>query len=404
MTTLALLFTLAASASQKEPVSIPWSTNFEAAKKVAATQKKPILVYFTTDWCGYCKVMEKESFGLSNVVEHAQKYVPVKLDAEKTGVSLANKLGVNAFPTFVILNAQEKELGRVKGYKSAKEYMAEIDLILAGDEPRTFWQARLKEKPNDGAANAEMAMILATEGKIEEAEPFIAKAMEVGFKSKPMSSVLLRVGRAYQRTSFEKSRDYLMKAIALRDPEIHNDAYDAIMAAAIYGNRREEMPAVAKLMVTDPMVSEENRNRARRSLLAEELKAELSTPDGLVSLLMKESHGQKNRDLQRFRLLFDRNAQVATVHNTPQGPLETVITLDTWLETLQYDKRNAKFEETSRSVTTNGILAHAWVEYRYQVDQNDGTPFKARGRLSIVMIASSSRWLIRSMIQETLKD
>jgi thioredoxin-related protein len=46
-------------------------------------EKRPVLIDLYTDWCSWCKVMDKKTYGNSNVSGYVQqKFYPVKFDAE----------------------------------------------------------------------------------------------------------------------------------------------------------------------------------------------------------------------------------------------------------------------------------------------------------------------------------
>lgn len=59
-----------------------WLTLEEVAKQLQQ-EKKPVLIDLYTDWCGWCKVMDKRTYANKQVGAYLQqKYYPVKLDAE----------------------------------------------------------------------------------------------------------------------------------------------------------------------------------------------------------------------------------------------------------------------------------------------------------------------------------
>ena len=67
-----------------ETKRIKWLTIQEA---YAATQKKPkkFVVDVYTDWCGWCKVMDRETFAKPAIVDYVnENYYAVKLNAEQT--------------------------------------------------------------------------------------------------------------------------------------------------------------------------------------------------------------------------------------------------------------------------------------------------------------------------------
>jgi protein disulfide-isomerase len=108
--------------------SLPWQTDFAAAKSAATQQKKYILLDFTgSDWCPYCIQMDKEVFAKPAFSSFAgQKLILVKLDfprrtsqsaAEKSqNQQLAKQYGIEGFPTYVLLDPSGKEIRRQVGY------------------------------------------------------------------------------------------------------------------------------------------------------------------------------------------------------------------------------------------------------------------------------------------------
>lgn len=132
--------------SQAERKRINWLTIQEA---YALTQKKPrkFVVDVYTDWCGWCKVMDRETFTKPAIVDYVnENYYAVKLNAEQPGditlgkqtfkyMSSANGRGVQelaaalmknqlSYPTTVFLDEKFQLIQPIPGYL----------------EPRTFHQ------------------------------------------------------------------------------------------------------------------------------------------------------------------------------------------------------------------------------------------------------------------------
>ncbi len=82
--TLLLVFSLLLSLSLKAQDQIQWM-KFEEAIAANTKQPKMILVDVYTDWCGWCKKMDKETFTNPKVIAHLkQNFYAVKLNAENT--------------------------------------------------------------------------------------------------------------------------------------------------------------------------------------------------------------------------------------------------------------------------------------------------------------------------------
>ncbi|RYG35079.1 thioredoxin family protein [bacterium] len=100
-----------------------WLTSYDAAVKASKKSGKPILVDFTgSNWCGWCKKLDKEVFSTSEFKTWAKKNVVllsldfpqgIKQDAglKKQNEGLAKKYEVQGFPTVLFLDAKGKKLG-----------------------------------------------------------------------------------------------------------------------------------------------------------------------------------------------------------------------------------------------------------------------------------------------------
>ena len=63
---------------------VKWMT-FEQAVEKSAKEKRKIFIDVYTDWCGWCKVMDKNTFTDPEIAKILnEKFYPVKFDAEQT--------------------------------------------------------------------------------------------------------------------------------------------------------------------------------------------------------------------------------------------------------------------------------------------------------------------------------
>lgn len=78
---LTISFSLQAVAQKSE---INW-IGFEELDNALETEAKPVLIYFYTNWCVYCKKMDRHAFKDPEIVSEINKnYYAVKMDAETT--------------------------------------------------------------------------------------------------------------------------------------------------------------------------------------------------------------------------------------------------------------------------------------------------------------------------------
>ncbi len=112
---------------------INWLT-IEEAQKLGKTEPRSVFVDVYTDWCGWCKKMDKSTFQDAEVVKYVnENYYAVKLDAEGNdkvtfnGVALterelARAFRVNGYPTMVFIDETFQQITPLPGYKQAAEF------------------------------------------------------------------------------------------------------------------------------------------------------------------------------------------------------------------------------------------------------------------------------------------
>ena len=101
---------------------IPWRGDLEAARVEAAQSHHAVFAYFTAGWCPPCQQMKKTTWADNTVKAAMEKFVPVKIDVD-AHPELAQKYGVNAMPTYVIVSEQGEVLRRRTGLMMPEEML-----------------------------------------------------------------------------------------------------------------------------------------------------------------------------------------------------------------------------------------------------------------------------------------
>lgn len=127
---------------------------YEEAVAAAKAEDKMLFLDFYTDWCGPCKMMMNQVFPQKEVGDYFNaKFVCLKVNAEKEGKELARKHAVKAYPTFIVLDANEKVLGtKVGGNPDGWAFVNDIDRIA--DPEKT--PERLKQRYESGERTADL--------------------------------------------------------------------------------------------------------------------------------------------------------------------------------------------------------------------------------------------------------
>jgi thiol:disulfide interchange protein len=99
------------------------SLDFSAALSRAKKEKRLVMVDFYTDWCGWCKKLDKETFGDARVAEALRDVIPIRLNAEKGGEAVAEQYRVRGFPTVIFISGTGEVVEKVEGYVGADEML-----------------------------------------------------------------------------------------------------------------------------------------------------------------------------------------------------------------------------------------------------------------------------------------
>lgn len=117
-----------------------WDEGLKEAKK----RNLPVLVDVYTDWCGWCKRMDRDVYAKPEVQDYLnRKFVTVKLDAEAadparyqersfTSRSLAARFDITGYPTTIFLRANGDHLINAPGYIPADRFLMVLRYIGDG--------------------------------------------------------------------------------------------------------------------------------------------------------------------------------------------------------------------------------------------------------------------------------
>lgn len=158
----AFSFTHQVSDEAREEVSpVHWLT-WEQAVEKSKTEKRKIFVDVYTDWCGWCKVMDKNTFSDPLVAEILnEKFYPVKFNGEQredvvfngttfkfvesgrngyhqlAAALLNNQL---SYPTVVFLDEEFRMIQPLPGYQQKEAFHKVIKFIGEDHFKKQSWQ------------------------------------------------------------------------------------------------------------------------------------------------------------------------------------------------------------------------------------------------------------------------
>lgn len=145
---------------QEETEKINWLT-WEEAMELNNENGKKYFVDLYTEWCGYCKKMDRTTFQDKEVIKYVNEhFIPIKLDAEQKEIinykgyefkhkddvgrrgmhemAMALLEGVQrvGYPTYVYLDSEQNRITISPGYKPSRDMLMELTFI-SGDHYKT---------------------------------------------------------------------------------------------------------------------------------------------------------------------------------------------------------------------------------------------------------------------------
>ncbi len=159
---LFFLFSLNISAQKPappkvNPAAINW-LKYDQGLKQAVKEKKKIMVFFYTDWCGYCKKMNNYTYKDEDIKKIlAKSFISVTVNGESknsilvdkaniTERELTSRFGVRGFPTIWFLEPNAEKISSLIGYRDAKNF-ADVLSYLADNWYKTLsFEEYLKKK------------------------------------------------------------------------------------------------------------------------------------------------------------------------------------------------------------------------------------------------------------------
>lgn len=133
--------------------SLTWLTDINEVNRLSLSTGKPVFLFFTgSDWCGWCKKLQKDVFAKQEFIQWANKNV-ILMEADfprfktlppelsKQNNELQNSFGVTGYPTVWIFQLTPNENGQGYTVKDASSLGYPVGAVPGQEEQKFLGDA-----------------------------------------------------------------------------------------------------------------------------------------------------------------------------------------------------------------------------------------------------------------------
>lgn len=125
--------------------------DFETALKAAAERNQPLLLDFHAPWCYSCYYMKKNVLNGPEWTKVERDTVVLEVDADAPeGAALKERFQVKALPSYVVLDSQGDEIGRISAERTRWQFYTELSAITARNTSLMVLRGRAERGGKDG--------------------------------------------------------------------------------------------------------------------------------------------------------------------------------------------------------------------------------------------------------------
>lgn len=104
---------------------VVWAEDFASAKQLASESGKPMLLFFTAEWCVPCRIMKREVFADKDVMRAINaKLVPLMIyEDDPGGDELFKRYNIEGTPITVVTDSEGKVINYAVGGIGKSEFL-----------------------------------------------------------------------------------------------------------------------------------------------------------------------------------------------------------------------------------------------------------------------------------------
>jgi thiol:disulfide interchange protein len=113
--------------------ALNWQKTFKTGLAQAKKDNKLVLVDMYAEWCGPCKLLDKDTFSNKDVAARLSKnFIVVKIDIDRSDevIDFAKRFNFNGdIPHIYFINSDGKKVSDLLGYIAPADFLKELDRL-----------------------------------------------------------------------------------------------------------------------------------------------------------------------------------------------------------------------------------------------------------------------------------
>src|SRR5260221_13338233 len=112
--------------------TVDWEHDYDHALEKAKKDKKLVMVDLYTDWCGWSKKLDRDTYSEKDGEAKLTKdFIAVKVNPEKSqrDAKLSRDFGTTGYPYLVFVDGNGKKVSEIGGYLPASPFLQQLNKI-----------------------------------------------------------------------------------------------------------------------------------------------------------------------------------------------------------------------------------------------------------------------------------
>ncbi|MBS1706674.1 MAG: thioredoxin family protein [Armatimonadetes bacterium] len=118
------------ASSSEAAERLGFMTNYSDALAEAKKDGKPVMVFITSDHCGYCRQLENEVLPNPDVMRLTSNFVKVMVDNDRQH-EIGEQWGIQGTPFVAFLDGSGNLVGKIPGYVEPEVFIETLNAVLS---------------------------------------------------------------------------------------------------------------------------------------------------------------------------------------------------------------------------------------------------------------------------------